>query len=284
MTEFSVTTLATEGVIAPKDLMPKMAAWGYDGIELWGGDLPGAAHVTWFRNDSVRIADIYRGDRATDQELEVLADLKATAESAGLAIPMISPYFDFVAGAQRWEESLIVGQRYVQYAHALGCRLIRTMSGGSGSARGNVPSVAMTDAEWDACISGLKALTRLSGAEDVIFAIETHGKRPEDSIESVLRQINRVSSDNLRVLLQPNQFIPTIPGMTTERMLEALYPYTVHLHERSGMKDSPVGWASLLADLDSLGYDGYLSIERASEEPRLQTLEHEVQWLNSIIH
>ncbi len=283
MIKFSVTTLATEGVIAPVDLMPKLAAWGYDGIELWGGDLPGAEHVTWFRDDSVRIADVYRGGQASGQELGALAGLKAIADRAGLAIPMISPYFDFISGSQRFDESLAVGQRYVEYAHALGCTLIRTMTGGSGSVRGSVPSSALTDAEWDACISGLKALSALPGAEDVIFAIETHSSRPEDTVETVLRQMHEVGAANVRVLLQPNQFVTKIEGMTAEKMLAALCPYTVHLHEHTGMKDSPIGWQYILAELKRRGFDGYLSIERARPEPRLQALEREIPWLKGAI-
>ena len=33
--KFSITTLGTNGVISPEDLMPKLSQWGYDGIELW---------------------------------------------------------------------------------------------------------------------------------------------------------------------------------------------------------------------------------------------------------
>ena len=282
MIKFSVTTLATEGVIAPVDLMPKLAAWGYDGIELWGGDLPGAEHVTWFREDSVRIEDVYQADRATDQELDALAKLKAVADRVGLAISMIAPYFDFISGSQRFDESLLVGARYVEYAHALGCKLIRTMTGGSGSARGSVPSSALTDAEWNACIRGLKALSTLPDAEDVVFAIETHSMRPEDTIETVLRQMHEVGAANVRVLLQPNQFVTKIAGMTAQKMLDALYPYTVHLHEHTGMKDSPVGWQYLIGELRRRGFDGYLSIERARPEPRLLSLEREIPWLRSV--
>ncbi|NLE94937.1 MAG: sugar phosphate isomerase/epimerase [Dehalococcoidia bacterium] len=283
MTKFSVTTLATEGVIAPVDLMPKLATWGYDGIEIWGGDRPGSQHVTWFRDDSVRIAQVYPGDRATDAELDALAHLKAVADRVGLAIPMISPYFDFISGPERFDESLRVGARYVEYARALECRLIRTMTGGSGSARGSVPSRLLTDAEWDACIRGLKALSALPGAENVVYAIETHSGRPEDTIETVLRQMREVEAPNVRVLLQPNQFIARVPGVTAQGMLEALYPYTVHLHEHTGMKDNPVGWQYILAELRRRNFDGYLSIERARPEPRLQALEQEIVWLRSTV-
>lgn len=281
--QLSVTTLATEGAIAPKDLIPKLAAWGFDGIELWGGDLPGAQHVTWFREDSVRISDVYKGETASEEELAALAEIKALADQHGLAIPMISPYFDFIAGPQRWEESLVVAKRYIEYAQFLGCRLIRTMSGGSGSARGKVASDALTDKEWEACLSGLKALTTLPGAEDVVFAIETHSDRPEDTIDTILRQIRTVDSPSLKVLLQPNQFIPRMPGMTATKMLDALYDDTVHLHERAGMAESPVGWVSLFGELEERGYEGFLSIERAWPEPRLQTLEKESVWLHSVL-
>jgi sugar phosphate isomerase/epimerase len=286
--KISVTTLGTLNVISPEDLMPKLEQWGYDGIELWGGDLPGSEHVKWYQDNSVRIADVYSSDRASQEELDRIVELKSLAERHHLEIPMISAYFDFIAGKQRWEESLVIASRYIEYALAMGVRLIRTMTGGFGSgfkpgegrahAAGTVvPSSAMTDAQWDAVIEGLKAITSLPGADKVIFAIETHHGRPEDTIESVLKEIKETGASNLKVLLQPNQFIPQIPGMTAQKMLDALYEHTVHLHVRTGMKDSIVNFGWLLPELMRRGYDGYVTLEGIAE-PKLKSLEEEVKW------
>jgi sugar phosphate isomerase/epimerase len=49
--KFSVTTFATQGVISPEELAPKLAAFGYDGIEIWSGDLPGDRFLSWWRED-----------------------------------------------------------------------------------------------------------------------------------------------------------------------------------------------------------------------------------------
>jgi sugar phosphate isomerase/epimerase len=286
--KLSVTTLGTLNVISPEDLMPKLEQWGYDGIELWGGDLPGGQHTKWYQDDSVRIADLYPGDRATQQELDRIMELKRLADKHNLEIPMISNYFDFIAGKQRWEESIVIASRYIEYAQAMGVRLIRTMTGGYGSgfksgegvahaAGTEVPSSKMTDEQWEGVISGLKAVTSLPGADKVIFAIETHRGRPEDSIESIAKEVNDTGASNLKVLLQPNQFIPRIPGMTAQKMLDALYEHTVHIHVRTGMKDSEVGWDWLLPELMKRGYDGYVSLE-GIVEPKLQSIEQEVKW------
>ncbi len=286
--KLSVTTLGTLKVISPENLMPKLEQWGYDGIELWGGDLPGSEHTKWYQDDSVRIADVYPGDRATQQELDRIMELKALADKHNLEIPMISNYFDFIAGKQRWEESIVIASRYIEYAQAMGVRLIRTMTGGYGSgfkagegiahaAGTEVPSSKMTDEQWEGVISGLKAVTSLPGADKVVFAIETHRGRPEDSIESILKEINDTGASNLKVLLQPNQFIPRIPGMTAQKMLDELFEHTVHLHVRTGMKDSEVGWDWLLPELMKRGYGGYVSLE-GIVEPKLQSIEQEVKW------
>ncbi len=291
--KLSVTTLGTKGTISPEGLMPKLKAWGYDGIELWGGDLPGAEHVQWYQEDNVRISDIYKGDKASAQEIDKVIALKALATKNGLAVPMIAPYFDFLQGKQRWEESIVVGQRYIQYAQAMGVKLIRAMTGGYGSgfkpgegrrhaAGTELPSASMTDAQWQAVSSGLKALVRLPGADQVVFALETHRGRPEDSISSLLREVKEANSPSIKILLQPNQFIPTIPGMTAEKMLDALYPHTVHIHIRTPMEKSPVGWATLLPELKRRGYDGYISLE-GIEEPKLESIENEVKWFHKVL-
>jgi sugar phosphate isomerase/epimerase len=280
--------LGTLNVISPEDLMPKLEQWGYDGIELWGGDLPGGEHVKWYQDNSVRIADVYSSDRATQEELDRIMELKSLAERHHLEIPMISAYFDFIAGKQRWEESLIIGQRYIQYAQALDCPLIRTLTGGWGSglkpeearvhvAGVEVPSSAMTDKQWDSLIKGLKALTGLPGADKVVFALETHRGRPEDTIESLRREIQDTGSENLRILLQPDQLIPRIPGLTIQKMLDDLFEYTVHLHVSTGMKDSIVDFGWLLPELMRRGYDGYVTLEGIAE-PKLKSLEQEVKW------
>jgi sugar phosphate isomerase/epimerase len=270
--------------------MPKLAQWGYDGIEFWGGDLPGGEHTRWYQDDSVRISDVYPGERASQQELDRVGELKSLAEKHHLAIPMIANYYDFIAGKQRWEESIVIASRYIEYAQAMGVRLIRTMTGGYGSgfkpgegrahaAGTEVPSSKMTDEQWEGVISGLKAVTSLPGADQMVFAIETHRGRPEDGIDSILKEINEVSSPNLQVLLQPNQFIPQIPGMTAEKMLGALYEHTVHVHVRTGMDDSECAW--LLPELMKRGYDGYVSLEGIAE-PKLQSIEQEIKWFRKV--
>lgn len=270
--KFSVTTYGTQGVLSPEELMPKLEELGYDGIEIWAGDLPGAEHIAWYRYDSVRISEVWQGEELTEEELARLNRLKELAAQHNLAIPMIATYFDFTAGERRWEESLMVGRRYIQYALALGSPLIRTCAGSIGSAQ-------MTEAHWKACISGLKALTHLPGAERVVFALECHPNRPEDTIASILREVEEVGADNLKVLLQPTSFAAEA---TTPQMLDALYEHTVHIHAVTDMKDSTtVDWAWLLPEMVRRGYDGFLSLEGISE-PKLESIEREVKWLKEI--
>ena len=291
--KISVTTLGTFGAISPQDLMPKLAQWGYDGIELWGGDLPGAEHVKWYQDNSVRIKDVFKGDRAGDEEMAQIEGLKSLADKNGLAIPMISTYFDFIADRQRWEDSLIIGQRYIDYARALNCPLIRALTGGWGSgldpkeakvhvAGKEVPSVDMTDEQWDSLISGLRQLTSLPGAQDVIFAFETHKGRPEDSIESLKREITEPGASNLKILLQPDQMIPRNPGLTLKTLLDELYDDTVHFHMRTGMKDvADIDYTWLLSELGKRGYSGFITLE-GIKEPKLKSIEEEIKWFRQV--
>jgi 3-dehydroshikimate dehydratase len=183
---------------------------------------------------------------------------------------MIAPYFEFTAGHRRWQESLVVGRRYIQYALHLGSPLIRTCAG-------RIASADMSERDWEACISGLKALTSLPGAEQVVFALECHPNRPEDTIDSVLREIEEVGADNLKVLLQPTSFIAQAD---TQEILDALYQHTVHIH--AGLRSEEVDWEWMLPEMAQRGYDGFLSLEGV-EEPKLQAIERTIDWLREIV-
>jgi sugar phosphate isomerase/epimerase len=136
----------------------------------------------------------------------------------------------------------------------------------------------MTEAHREACLSGLEALTRLPDADRVIFALECHPNRPEDTIASILREVE-VGADNLKVLLQPTSFIGEA---TTRDILDALYEHTVHVHGGTGMKDSEtVDWAWLLPEMVHRGYEGFLSLE-AIPEPKLESIEREIGWLRAV--
>jgi sugar phosphate isomerase/epimerase len=267
--KFSVTTFATRGLISPEALMPRLAEWGFDGIELWSGDLSGPDYLAWYRQDSVRLADLWPDEGLRDEERARLVALRERAEAHGLEISMLSPYFDFTAGQQRWDESLAVGRRYVQYAQILGCPTIRTCGG-------RIPSADMTDAEWHDCIAGLKALTGLPGAGEILFCLECHGNRPEDTIAGVLREIREVGAANLKVLLQPTSFVGEA---NTRQILNALFDHTAHIHAGLGSKD--VDWAWMLPEMAQRGYEGYLSIEGVAE-PKLETIEQQMQWLHGL--
>lgn len=267
--KFSVTTFATQGLISPEALMPKLAAWAYDGIELWSGDLSGPDYLAWYRSDSVRLADLWSGEELGEEERARLVSLRERAAENGLEISMLSPYFDFTAGPQRFQESLAVGRRYVQYAQILGCPTIRTCGG-------RIASAKMSEADWEACIAGLKALTGLPGAEDVLFCLECHGNRPEDTIASVLREIRKVGAENLKILLQPTSYIGEAD---TRQILEVLYEHTAHIH--TGLESKEVDWTWMLPEMKRRGYDGYLSLEGVAE-PKLETIEKEIQWLRGL--
>ena len=176
----------------------------------------------------------------------------------------------FTAGRQRWEESLAVGRRYVEYARILGCPTIRTCGG-------RIASADMTEADWEACIEGLKALTSLPGAEQVVFALECHGNRPEDTIAGVLREIEEVGADNLKVLLQPTSYLGEAD---TRQILDALYEHTAHIH--TGLTNKDVDWAWMLPEMVRRGYEGYLSLEGIAE-PKLETIEKEIHWLRETV-
>jgi sugar phosphate isomerase/epimerase len=135
----------------------------------------------------------------------------------------------------------------------------------------------MTEADWEACIAGLRALTALPGADQVVFALECHRNRPEDTIATVLREIHEVGADNLKVLLQPTSYLGEAD---TRQILQALYGRTAHIHATLG--NEGVDWAWMLPEMVARGYEGYLSLEGIAE-PKLETIEQEIRWLHETV-
>lgn len=264
---FSVTTYATQRVILPENLIPKLAEWGYNGIELWGG------------RSTLKPGEPKWG--LEGRSMTEIEHLKKIAEDHGLEVPAVSTYFRFTESKESYKKSIMIGEKYCKIARIVGAEIIRVVGEG-------VPSSKMTEDKWRIFIRGLKDLASLGEKYDVLFGLELHGNTPHDTVLGQFRCIWQTNSERIRVLYQPTTISAIEPELDQLWALDKLYPYIVHVHIstdtsfkcgtlRSG-GNSHIHWSQLLGELRKRGYNRYISVEGVPE-PKLENLKEEIKWL-----
>jgi sugar phosphate isomerase/epimerase len=261
--KFSVTSYAVFRSMTLDELIPRLGALGYDGVEVWGKDLEGASD-------------------------ERVQEIRAAADAQNLTVCATSPYFDFVPGGERWEKGLAACRTVVRQARILGTPIIRYRE------VDYIPSAEMNADHWSACLDGLKALCGLA-APDLIVGIECHENLPQDSVENILMMIEKVGVPNIKVIFQPSSYV----GQDLGPILEALYPHTVHVHLGNrpnaggeapdgsalksylGDKDSAIDYDAFFEDLKGRGYDGFATIE-GIKAPENESLSVEIEYLKRV--
>jgi len=264
--KFCVTTFATRGIIPPEELIPKVAEWGYDGIELWGGREPKPDQPNW---------------GLEGRSLDEIKELKRLIEDHGLKVPAISTYFKFTESEQSYKRSIENGRRYCKIARILDAGIIRVVGEG-------VPSSKMTEEKWKVFIRGLRDLAKLGEDYDLIFALELHENTPHDTVLGQLRCIWQTDSDRIRCLYQPTTLTSTEPEVDQLWALDKLFPYIVHVHMQTSTAfkydtlrsrwNDHVHWSQILSELRRRGYEGYASVE-VVPKPVLENLKREIMWL-----
>ena len=264
--KFSVTTFASRNVILPEDLIPKLAEWGYDGIELWGGRTPEKGQPKWGL------------ERRTESEIRRLKEL---VDAHGLEVPAVASYFRFTAGPEAYEEALQTGRRYCEISRLFGAKVCRVVGEG-------VPSAEMTEDKWKVFIEGLRDLASLGDEYDVTFGLELHGHTPHDTVLGQLRCIWQADTPRIRSLYQPMTISALEPEVDPMWALDKLLPYIVHTHiatKTSFEHDvltsrgyDHVHWSQILHQMKKKDYAGYVSVEGVPQ-PLLENLQKEIQWL-----
>lgn len=264
--KFSVTTYTTQKVILPEDLIPKLAEWGYDGIEFWGGRAYQQGQPKWGL------------EGRTEEEIK---RLKKLTEQYRLEVPAVSTYFRFTAGEETYKKSLNTGRRYCEIANLFGAKVIRVVGEG-------VPSAEMTGKKWKVFISGLRDLASLGDEYDVTFGLELHGNTPHDTILGQLRCLWQADTLRIHSLYQPTTTSRLEPEVDQMWALNKLFPYIVHVHIQANVSfeydtlasrgRDHVHWSQILGEMKRRGYSGYVSVEGVPQ-PVLENLQKEIRWL-----
>lgn len=220
------------------EIAARVAAIGYDGIEIWG------PHLEQF---------------LANQEIAVLSGL---LERHHLQAACLSPYFDFVSSAEKAQESIAAAQRYAAYAEALHCERIRVFTGPAGSAQA-------TEEQWDRAVESLRAVC---DASPCTFVLEVHPNNLMDTTEATIELLRRVHRENLRVNLDIYNLFEI--GEPVLWALNELYPYTAHTHLKNRREGKPalleeggMEYEPFLTALQERWYDGYLSVEWFGPDP-----------------
>ncbi len=229
---------------AIQKVAPRVAAAGYAGIEVWG------PHV----------------DRLVAEGGQV-AELAQQLGELGLAVPMVSAYFDL---ARDPEGSVETARCALGYCQALGSPLLRVFTGGGNSDRASIGA-------WRAVVAGLRRLCSMAAERGVELALETHDGHLHDTTDSTLRLIRQVGMPNLGVNLDIcNLFVR---GEDPVAALKRLEPYLRILHLKnsrceagrwqSGMPlgEGAMDYGTFLSALARSHYGGYVSIEWFGPNP-----------------
>lgn len=217
----------------------RLKRMGYDGVELWPVNLE-------------------------PLDLGWLADVFA---EAGLACAQICPYFDFVHGQEKWDETMRIAEKYLGWSLRLGRPLVRVFTGpGIGAANA-------TPDQWNAAIAGLRRICDMAAPDGIRLAMECHGGSLMEDSPSTLRLIEGVGRSNLGVNLQ----LPLKDGHEPiDTSIEQLGRYTWHMHAHNytnllggdlrTLGDGVLDYHDIVKRLAAQGFDGYVSIEHAHHE------------------
>jgi sugar phosphate isomerase/epimerase len=209
------------------EVLPTLAAWGYDGVEIW--------------EPHSRSAEPDNG-----------TGLRAALAAAGLSVPMLSGYFNFTRSAAEAAASLAHGHRVLARARAIGAAAIRIFTGNH---RGGDASPE----QWDRCVGCLQELADAAAADGIRLAAELHDWNLMDTVDNALRLIGRIDRPNAGLIFHPSLLAPDpLPG------LRRLAPHVFHVHctnPGGTLASGSIDYPALIAALHAIGYDGWLSVE-----------------------
>ncbi len=231
-----------------RDILPAIAAAGYDAAELWG------PHVMDLR----------------ETELD---DVAALLAEAALAAAMVSPYFDFTTSAETAARSGRDGLRAIEIARRLGAAGIRCFTGRAGSAEASPE-------QWDRAVGGLRQLADAAGAHGIFLACETHRNNLMDTVDSSVELIERVERPNVGLIFQPGTFQDDYLHAA-----DRLAPLARHVHAGNAgraLADGPMDYREIVAALRRAAFDGCISVEWMGPDPPAAA-EREARYLRELL-
>jgi len=181
-----------------REIIPRLAHLGYDGLEIWGNHLSGG--------------------------IAQAREIKKCSDKFGLRIPMISPYFNFTGSRENWAKSLSEADRLIELAMVLEAPLIRVFTGVVGSKEADRN-------QWENCVQGIRELAIMASEKGIRLALETHPSTLVDTVDSTLALLEKVQAENLKVNLDIYHLWEV--HQDPLRVLDLLYPHVAHVHAKN---------------------------------------------------
>jgi 3-dehydroshikimate dehydratase len=223
--------------IAMPAILHDVRAAGYDGVEVWWPHVEGLAPAQ-------------------------LAELRAAADAAGLAMPMLSPYLGtFDLGMTNRADMLARTRAAAPVATALGIPLLRAFVGWTCACS----SLTASDEYWRYVIDGFREMAAIAADHGLTIAMETHEQTLVDSVAGVHRMIAE-ADPRLRLNFQIDDLAANSGLPDGLAVYMALRPWIVHMHVQLDAPGSPRA-AETRRILDAMhadGFTGFTSIENCS--------------------
>ncbi|MGN7360259.1 sugar phosphate isomerase/epimerase family protein [Paenibacillus sp. SAF-054] len=258
--KLSVFTVVTPD-LTPEELVKSARAAGLDGVEWRFKEVPAALSdekPSFWGNNLCSIDPSL-------SEPELLKFKEITAD-AGLDMVSITPYLN--------DLNLEATEHVFHTARLLGAKMIRV---GAAPYDGTRPYSEL----YEATSRYLKEAERMAKQYGVKGIVETHHKTIAPSASLAHRLVSGCDPDHIGVLFDPGNMVHE--GYEHFRMgMQLLGPHLAHVHVKNAhwvqdgrredgtanwrsewapMREGIVNFDTMLRDLKSVGYDGYLGIE-----------------------
>lgn len=189
----------------PEEGLARLKSCGFEGVELWPDYLEEWGAERW-----------------------------ATAlEAQEMACFQLCPYFNFVHGEAKIEASRKLLHQYLAAARILNCKRLRVFTGPPWG-EGVIGAGEATAPQWQAAIECLQEFCEVAAAQHVELCLECHEGSLMENSGSALRLLHGVHRPNLTTNLQ----LPLLDE-AWQQSLEALAPYTTHIHIHNW--EGPIG-------------------------------------------
>ncbi|WP_130858664.1 sugar phosphate isomerase/epimerase family protein [Gracilibacillus phocaeensis] len=282
--KFSVFTVMTPDVTPPQ-LLSYLKEAGYDGIE-WrfketSKDMREEKPSFWRHN----LATI--SPNATDQTLQ---ELRALTEESNVETISVTPYLT--------ADDIAATERVLQVAQKLGASTIRV----------GVPKYNRSKNYHDLYQEGVRYLSeveQMCKQYQIKGLVETHHQTITPSAAMAYRLVHHFDSEYIGVLYDPGNMVKE--GYENYRMgMELLGPYLAHVHVKNAsweviqeqsdgtveweaswclLEKGVVNWRQVLADLQAVGYDGYIGMEDFSGRfSTKEALQHNIHYMKALIN
>lgn len=173
-------------------------------------------------------------------------------------------------------------ERLFRQARLLGAPWVRLLLDWIGSAQAD-------EEHWRRAAEGLRRMSRTAEEYGVAIVLETHQEQLTDTAATTLKLLQLVGTDNVKVNLDIFNLFHM--GEEPLRALDALWPHTVNVHLKNGVRDASgtvrygirlrdgeMNFKPFLAEIHRRRHDGFAAVEWFGER-FWEAAKEELNWL-----